>query len=125
MLYSLHQRLLCQSASLLHSHPSNTITYKKDCPAFILPTAVSSIPFVMVIIPPLKAIKLAFAYLTEVCIFTFKASRTHVGFPGDSVVKKKKKKKKNLPAMQETQIQSLGQEGTLEEETAMHSSIPA
>ena len=27
--------------------------------------------------------------------------------------------------MQETQIQSLGQEGTLEEETAMHSSIPA
>ena len=121
MLFSLHQRLLCQSARLLHSHPSNTITYKKDCPAFILPTAVSSIPFVMVIIPPLKAIKLAFAYLTVVCIFTFKASRTHVGFPGDSVVKKKK----NLPAMQETQIQSLGQEGTLEEETAMHSSIPA
>ena len=32
---------------------------------------------------------------------------------------------KNLPAMQETQVQSLGQEGPLEEEVATHSSILA
>ena len=32
---------------------------------------------------------------------------------------------KNLPAMQETQIQSLGQEGPLEEEMAVHSGILA
>ena len=32
---------------------------------------------------------------------------------------------KNLPAMQETQVQSLGQEDPLEKETATHSSIPA
>ena len=30
---------------------------------------------------------------------------------------------KNLPAMQETQVRSLGQEGPLEEEMATHSSI--
>ena len=30
---------------------------------------------------------------------------------------------KNLPAMQETSVQSLGQEGLLEEEMATHSSI--
>ena len=30
---------------------------------------------------------------------------------------------KNLPAMQETQVQSLGQEDPLEEEMAAHSSI--
>ena len=30
---------------------------------------------------------------------------------------------KNLPAMQEVQVQSLGQEDSLEEETATHSSI--
>ena len=30
---------------------------------------------------------------------------------------------KNLPAMQETQVQSLGQEGPLEKEMAIHSSI--
>ena len=30
---------------------------------------------------------------------------------------------KNLPAMQETQVQSLGQENPLEKETATHSSI--
>ena len=32
---------------------------------------------------------------------------------------------KNLPAMQETQVQSLGQADTLEKEMATHSSIPA
>ena len=32
---------------------------------------------------------------------------------------------KNLPAMKETWVQSLGQEDTLEEEMATHSSIPA
>ena len=32
---------------------------------------------------------------------------------------------KNLPAMQETRVQSLGQEDSLEEEMAMHSSILA
>ena len=39
-------------------------------------------------------------------------------FLGGSVVK-------NLPAMQETQVQSLGQEDTLENEMATHSSILA
>ena len=32
---------------------------------------------------------------------------------------------KNLPAMQETQVQTLGCEGPLEKEMATHSSIPA
>ena len=32
---------------------------------------------------------------------------------------------KNLPAIQETRVQSLGQEDPLEKETATHSSIPA
>ena len=41
-----------------------------------------------------------------------------MGFPGDSAVK-------NLPAMQETQIQSLGWEDPLEKEMATHSSILA
>ena len=39
-------------------------------------------------------------------------------FPGGSVVK-------NLPVMQETQFQSLGQEDPLEKEMATHSSILA
>ena len=38
------------------------------------------------------------------------------GFPYGSVVR-------NLPAMQETQVQSLGQEDPLQEEMATHSSI--
>ena len=38
------------------------------------------------------------------------------GFPGGSVIK-------NLPAMQETQVQSLGWKDTLEKEMATHSSI--
>ena len=45
-------------------------------------------------------------------------SATLKGFPGNSVVK-------NLPAMQETCVWSLGQEDTMEEEMATHSSILA
>ena len=41
-----------------------------------------------------------------------------MGFPGSSVVK-------TLPAMQETQVWSLGQEDILEKEMATHSSILA
>ena len=41
-----------------------------------------------------------------------------MGFPGGSAVK-------NLPAMQETWVQSLGQKDPLEKEMAIHSSIPA
>ena len=41
-----------------------------------------------------------------------------MGFPDGSVVK-------NLPSMQETQVRSLGQEDSLEEETATHSRILA
>ena len=40
----------------------------------------------------------------------------YMDLPGGSVVK-------NLPAMQETQVQSLGQEGPLEKGSATHSSI--
>ena len=39
-----------------------------------------------------------------------------MGFPGGTVVK-------NLPAVQETQVQSLGREDHLEKEMATHSSI--
>ena len=39
-----------------------------------------------------------------------------MGFPGGSVVK-------NLPAVQETQVRSLGQEDPLEEEVETHSSM--
>jgi len=41
-----------------------------------------------------------------------------MGFPGGSAVK-------NPPAMQETQVRSLGQENPLEEGMAIHSSILA
>ena len=41
---------------------------------------------------------------------------TILGFPGGSVVR-------NLPAMQETRFQSLGQEDPLENSMAIHSSI--
>ena len=40
----------------------------------------------------------------------------NMGFPGGSAVK-------NLPAMQKTQVQSLGQEGLLEKEMATYASI--
>ena len=46
------------------------------------------------------------------------------GFPGGSAVKKKKKKK-NLLAVQEMQVQPLGEEDPLEEGMATHSSILA
>ena len=45
------------------------------------------------------------------------------GFPGGSAVKKKKKK--NLLAVQEMQVQPLGEEDPLEEGMATHSSILA
>ena len=41
-----------------------------------------------------------------------------LSYPGGSAIK-------NLPAMQETRVQSLGGEDPLEEEMAMHSSILA
>ena len=41
-----------------------------------------------------------------------------MGFPGSTVIK-------NLPAMQETQVQSVGQEDPLDEEMATHSSLLA
>ena len=41
-----------------------------------------------------------------------------MGFPGDSVVK-------NLPAIQETRVRSMGREDPLEEEMATHFSILA
>ena len=41
-----------------------------------------------------------------------------MGFPGGKAVK-------NLPAMQETQVQSLGRDDPLEEEMVTHSSILA
>ena len=44
----------------------------------------------------------------------------YMGFPGGSVVKKK-----NPPAVQETQVRSLGWEDPLEKEIAPHSSILA
>ena len=53
---------------------------------------------------------------------TYTHSYQHIykieGFPGVSAVK-------NLPAMQETWVRSLGGENPLEEETATHSSILA
>ena len=47
-----------------------------------------------------------------------KPSGLCMGFPSGSALK-------NLPAVQETQVQSLGQEDPLEEEMATHSSILA
>ena len=43
---------------------------------------------------------------------------SNLGFPGGSAVK-------NLPAMQQTWVQSLGREDSLEKEMATHSSILA
>ena len=47
------------------------------------------------------------------------------GFPSGSVVKKKKKNWPVVQETEETQVRSLGQEDTLEEEMATHCSIPA
>ena len=47
------------------------------------------------------------------------------GFPVSSVVKNLPGKKfKNMPSMQEKQVQSLGLEDPLEKEMVLHSSIP-
>ena len=54
----------------------------------------------------------------EIYPFFFQMSMNYWGFPGGSMVK-------NLPAMQETQVQSLNQEDPLEKETATQSSIRA
>ena len=48
----------------------------------------------------------------------FSSTKMSLGFPGGSMVK-------NLPAMQEPLVQSLGQEDLLEEKMATHSSILA
>ena len=49
---------------------------------------------------------------------TLSLSYTYIGLRGGSVVK-------NLPAKQETQVQSLGRKDPLEKEMVTHSSIPA
>ena len=54
-------------------------------------------------------------YRSEV---TFGCFKVHMDFPGNLAVK-------NLPAMQELQVQSLSQEEPLEEGMATHSSILA
>ena len=51
-------------------------------------------------------------------LYPFKSNVFNVKFTGGSVVK-------NLPAVQETQVQSLSQEDPLEKEMAIHSSILA
>ena len=48
--------------------------------------------------------------------------RKYISLPGASLVVQTVK---NLPAMQETQVQSLGQEDPQEQEMATHASIPA
>ena len=50
--------------------------------------------------------------------FTLEGVQSYRGFPGGLVVR-------NLPAVQKTQIQSLGRENPLEEEVATHPSILA
>ena len=54
----------------------------------------------------------------QILAYTIKSLQ---GFPGGSVVKSPPV----VQVMQETQVQSLGREGPLEEEMATHSSIPA
>ena len=57
-------------------------------------------------------------FLEGVYIYIYKVRLTSKAFPGGSVVK-------NLPAMQETQVQSLGREDPLEKGMATHSHILA
>ena len=57
-------------------------------------------------------------WISESSKFSTQIVEEHIGFPGGSVVK-------NLPIMQETGVQSLGQEDPLEKEMATHSSILA
>ena len=54
----------------------------------------------------------------NIYLIAFKKEYRVWGFPDGQVVK-------NLPAIQETRVQSLGREGPLEEEMATHSSILA
>ena len=58
------------------------------------------------------------ANITNIYIFYKGDDPTHRGFPSGSMVK-------NPPAMQETQVQSLGWEDPLEEGMATHSSVLA
>ena len=51
-------------------------------------------------------------------LFSLLVAPQHVGFPIAQMIK-------NLPAVQEIQVQSLGQEDTLEKEMAIHSSVLA
>ena len=51
-------------------------------------------------------------------LFSLLVAPQHVGFPIAQMIK-------NLPAVQEIQVQSLGQEDTLEKKMATHSSILA
>ena len=57
---------------------------------------------------------------TYICVHTHTHTHTHtyICYPGGSVVK-------NLTAMQETWVRSLGWEDPLEDGMATHSSIPA
>ena len=55
---------------------------------------------------------------TRLSDFTFTFFIDRMGFPGGPVVK-------NLPAVQETQVRSLGQEDPLEKKMVTHSSILA
>ena len=57
-------------------------------------------------------------YFSSSCILSLLSHQQYPGFPSGSVVK-------NPPAMQETWVQSLGQENSLEEGMATHSSILA
>ena len=59
-----------------------------------------------------------FLHGINLTVVDYSPPRLHLGFPGDSVAK-------NPPAMQETQIQSLGWEDPLEKEVVTCSSILA
>ena len=63
-------------------------------------------------------IRYNFSICADIILNRWDDSMHHKGFPGGSVVK-------NLPAMQETWVQSLGWEDLLEEGMAIHSSIPS
>ena len=59
-----------------------------------------------------------FSFLPLLLLFLIIIDSSNVGFPGGSVIK-------NPPATQKTQVQSLGREDPLEDETATHSSVLA
>ena len=65
-------------------------------------------------------------FLSVYCAHLYSSPIFTLGFPGGSVVKKKKKKiHLSMQEMQETWVQSLGQEDPLGEEMATHSSVLA